>query len=538
MNRDREFIQTPAALGNQYSDDAALQAWLKAHLPGVVLRDIQPGLERLGERAAGEMLAMAADAEANPPKHVPFDAWGQRVDRIEVAQGWRDLHRVAVEEGIVATAYERNQGPWSRLHQFVRIYLYNPSSAICTCPMAMTDGAARVLELMGDPQLKQEWLPHLLSREPKNFWTSGQWMTERSGGSDVSDTATLALLDNGTYRLHGDKWFTSAITSELALTLARDEALDADGKLSMFGLELRDAQGRLNHICINRLKDKLGTRALPTAELTLNGTPAVRIGTPGHGVRHIATVLNITRAYNAMCAVSYMRRGLALAQDYARKREAFGKLLMEQPLHRETLAELHAEFTGALHLVLQLGVLLGRDETGAASGDEQALLRLLTPVAKLYTAKQAIACVSEVLECFGGQGYIEDTGLPSLLRDCQVLSIWEGTTNVLSLDVLRVIEKADALEALEADVRRQLEVLQRPELAVLRVSIQRALKEVMAWSQTAARSGGEALEAGARRLAYSIARIYTAALLASAAQHGYVRTDVLQRWCRAPLSLL
>ena len=289
---------------------------------------------------------------------------------------------------------------------------------------------------------------------------------------------------------------------------------------------------------MNRLKDKLGTRALPTAELTLKGTPALRIGGAGHGVKHITTVLNITRLYNAVCAVSYMRRGLALAEDYARKRRAFGKLLAEHPLHRDTLADLHAEFAGALHLVMHLGVLLGREETDAASDDDRALLRLLTPIAKLYTAKQAIAVASEVLECFGGQGYIEDTGLPSLLRDCQVLSIWEGTTNVLSLDVLRVIEKADVLDALGADVRRRLAGLQRPELAVLRVTILRALKDIVAWPQSAEKSGRESLEAGARRFAFSVARIYTAALLASAAQNGHITNAILQRWCRAPMSIL
>jgi len=538
MNDGSEFFQEPAVLSNQYQDDVVLRAWLKAHVPGEVLREIQPGLEKLGGRAAGEMLALAADAESHPPRHIPYDPWGRRVDRIEVAEGWKALHQVAAEEGIVATAYERQQGPWSRLHQFVRLYLYNPSSAICSCPLAMSDGAARVLELHGDADLRKRWLPHLLSRDPKTFWTSGQWMTERSGGSDVSDTATLALLEEGRYRLHGTKWFTSATTSELALTLARDEALDADGKLSLFGLELRDAQGNLNNICVNRLKDKLGTRALPTAELTLTGTPAVRIGSPGHGVKHITTVLNITRAYNAVCAVSYMRRGLALAGDYARKRRAFGKPLAELPLHRETLADLHAEFAGALHLVMHLGVLLGREETGVASDDEKALLRLLTPVAKLYTAKQAIAFASEVLECFGGQGYIEDTGLPSLLRDCQVLSIWEGTTNVLSLDVLRVIENAEVLEVLAADVRRRLAGLQRPELMVLRVTILRALKDILSWPENAAKSSRDTLEIGARRFAFSIARIYTAALLASAAQNGHINNDILQRWCRAPLSIL
>ena len=538
MDSGLEFFQAPPVLGNQYRDDAVLRAWLKARLPAEVLRDIEPGLERLGERAAGEMLAMAADAEAHPPRHVPYDPWGRRVDRIETAWGWQALHRVAVEEGIVATAYERRHGPWSRLHQLVRLYLYNPSSALCSCPLAMTDGAARVIEVHGDPELKERLLPHLLSRDPGSFWTSGQWMTERSGGSDVSGTATLALLEHGRYRLYGTKWFTSATTCEVAVTLARDEAADADGKLSVFCLELRDSQGNLNNIFVHRLKDKLGTKALPTAELTLKGTPAVRIGEPGRGVKTIATVLNITRFYNAVAAASFMRRGIALADDYAHRRQAFGKLLIEHPLHRETLADMQAEFTGALHLVFHLGVLLGREETGVAGENDKALLRLLTPLAKLYTGKQAIAVASEALECFGGQGYIEDTGLPSLLRDCQVLSIWEGTTNVLSLDVLRVIEQAGGLELVTGDIMRRLEILLRPELAVLRVSIQRAMKDITAWLQMAQKSHGEILESGARRFAFSLARTYTAALLAEAAHSGYVSSDTLQRWCRQPLTLL
>lgn len=538
MQEFTEFFQDGPQLANQYRDDRALQAWLEAHLPAEVLREIAPGLDRLGERAAGEMLSMAADAEAHPPRHVPYDAWGRRVDRIDTTWGWQALRRVAAEEGIVATAYERRQAAWSRLHQFVRLYLYNPSSALASCPLAMTDGACRALELHGDTAQKQRYLPHLLSRDPQQFWTSGQWMTERTGGSDVSGTSTLALFDSDGYRLQGTKWFTSATDSQLALTLARDQAQDAKGQLSLFLLEVRDARGQLNNIFVHRLKDKLGTRALPTAELTLQGTPALRVGPPGHGVRNIGTVLNITRLYNAVCAVSFMRRGLALAEDYAGKRRAFGKLLADQPLHRETLAELNAEFIGALHLVLHLGVLLGREETAVASDSDKLLLRLLTPVAKLYTAKQSILIASEVLECFGGQGYIEDTGLPVLLRDCQVLSIWEGTTNVLSLDVLRVLEQPDVLAMFSDDIAQRLQRVQRPDLTAPRTSIERAVRDIRNWFQSSQEFAPADRETGARRFAFALARTYVAALLADAAQHGHVDSAVLQRWCRPPLASL
>ncbi|HEY4127878.1 MAG TPA: acyl-CoA dehydrogenase family protein [Gammaproteobacteria bacterium] len=522
------FFQDGPELGNQYRDDDVLRTWLAKRLPIEVLAAIEPGLETLGARAADEMLTLTAEAETERPQHVPYDPWGRRVDRIQVSDAWKSLHRIAAEEGIVATAYERKQGEWSRLHQFLRLHLYTPSSAIYSCPLAMTDGAARVIELFGDAALKQDILPHFLSRDPEQFWTSGQWMTERGGGSDVSGTSTEAKLERGAWRLYGTKWFTSATTSEIAVTLAKDP--EAQGKLSLYLLELRDRQGKLNDIFVHRLKDKLGTWALPTAELSLQGTPAVRIGEPGKGVRQIATVLNVTRLYNAVSAVSYMRRGIALAVDYARKRRAFGKLIIDQPLHQETLAELEFEYLGALHLVLHLGLLLGKSETGKASASDQLLLRLLTPIAKLYTAKQSVAVSSEVLECFGGAGYVEDTGLPRLLRDCQVLSIWEGTTNVLSLDVLRVLEDPEAFKAYAADVEALIHNTTGSSLEPCSQQISEALKSMGAWLQTSS-SDRQALERCARRLAYHLARIYICSLLTEASAEGWVPPEALHYWC-------
>src|SRR5262249_33858042 len=221
------------------------------------------------------------------------------------------------------------------------------------------------------------------------------------------------------YELYGTKWFTSATTSQMALTLARIEGAPANQGLSLFYLELRDEAGRMQNIRVHRLKDKLGTRALPTAELTLDGTPARLVGGEGHGVRKMAALLNITRTYNACCAVASMRRGIALARDYARRRRAFGKVLADHPLHTETLAALEVEYEAAFHLAFRAAELMGKEETGAATTQERAVLRMLTPIIKLYTARQAIASASEVLEAFGGAGYIEDTGLPRLLRDAQ-----------------------------------------------------------------------------------------------------------------------
>jgi len=508
-----DFFQDPARLENTYRSDPALRALLRRLLPEEARRDVEPGLERLGERAACELRLLGDEAEAAPPRHVPFDAWGRRVDRVETSSAWRRLRSIAAEEGVVATAYERRHGADSRLHQMALLYLFHPPSALASCPLAMTDGAARLLELYGAEDLQRRLLPHLLSRQPESFWTSGQWMTEREGGSDVARSSTVARPDGPRYRLSGAKWFTSAVDAEMALALARIEG-DPPGNrgLSVFAVETRNAAGELDGIRIERLKDKLGTRALPTAELRLDGVPARLVGRRGEGVRTIAAMLQITRLYNSCCAAAFLRWGLLLAGDYARRRVAFGRPLAELPLHRETLADLEAECQLANQLVFRAAALAGREECGVATAEEHAVLRLLVPVVKLLTGKQAIAGASEILECFGGAGYIEDTGLPRLVRDSQVLPIWEGTTNVLSLDARRAIEKEKALAPFVADLERRLAAGAAIDRAPAEAA-RRDVERLLAWRRELETAGPEVLEAGARRFAMALGRLYGVALL-------------------------
>jgi putative acyl-CoA dehydrogenase len=543
----REFYQEPPTLGNQYDEDTVLRAHLRRRLPADMFAEIEPGLRRLGDRVATDILALGEAAEALPPRHVAYDGWGRRIDRIETCEAWRRLDRVAAEEGLVAIGYERAHGSLSRVDQFARLYLYSPSSAIHSCPLAMTDGAARFLELYGDDRTRPV-LERLTSRDPDQFWTSGQWMTERTGGSDVSGTSTVAqpadAADDEAYRLYGDKWFTSATTSQIAVTLARIEGAPAGSRgLSVFLLELRGADGALRNIRVNRLKDKLGTRALPTAELTLEGTPARLVGGAGDGVRKISALFNVTRVYNAVAAAGGMRRAVALARDYADRRTAFGKLLREHPLHAATLAELELECRAAFHLTFRVVELLGRQECGEASPAEAELLRLLTPVAKLYTAKQAVAVASEAIEAFGGQGYVEDTGLPRLLRDAQVLPIWEGTTNVLSLDVLRAIDKTGALDHFLADVRARVGDVGIADLAPAVERVRQAADCIETYADRAA-ADTDRRQAGARAFAYAIARTCAASLLvehASACPAADDRAKAMAaatRWCRRDLAPL
>jgi hypothetical protein len=287
-------------------------------------------------------------------------------------------------------------------------------------------------------------------------------------------------------------------------------------------VELRDEDGQLQNIRVHRLKDKLGTRKLPTAELTLDGTPATPVAGLEYGVRHIAPMLNITRTWNAVSAIALMRRGLALARDYAQKREAFGDPLAEKPLHVDTLAGMQATYEGAFHLTFRVTELIGRVEAGGLNEEQQALvellLRALTSVTKLTTAKQAIAVTSEVLEAFGGAGYVEDTGLPMLLRDAQVLSIWEGTTNVLALDLLRSLREAGGLTVVRAEVQRCAAAVRAPSLSGPMDTAQAWIKQAETWLNRATQNGQDALEAGARRFALTVGRALELALLTRHAQ--------------------
>lgn len=542
--KNREFFQDGPQLANQYDDDPVLRDYLARVLPSEIFpRSIESELRRLGERTIHEILSLGNAAETSPPRHIPFDPWGKRIDTIEMSQAWNELGQIAVEEGLVRKAHEQRYGGFSRIEQFARVYLFSASSALYTCPLAMSDGAARVLTLYGSEAQKQRVLPKLLSSNPMEFWTSGQWMTEREGGSDVGKTATVARAGkDGIYRLYGTKWFASSVTSPMAMTLARIKCAPSGNRgLSLFLLELRDAKGNLNHIVINRLKDKLGTKALPTAELSMNGTRATLVGSEGSGVKNIASMLNITRVWNTCEAVSLMRRGIALARDYAFRREAFGAMLAEKPAHCETLATIETEFRGAFALGFRVIELLGRDEAGIATEDESALLRLLTPIAKLYTAKQAVSVTSEVVECFGGAGYIEDTGLPRLLRNAHVLSTWEGTTNVLALDALRVMQKTNALTAFVNDMTRRLGNICAVELHDFVTIIREAFRQLLLHAEMIRSPACAWGEGEARRVAFGIARVVIASLLLAEADwaiangRGRCALIAAKRWCETPL---
>ncbi|HEX2056824.1 MAG TPA: acyl-CoA dehydrogenase family protein [Actinomycetota bacterium] len=531
------FLQRPPRLPDAWRSDATLREALLWRLGEDVYAGAEPELAAMGALAVTpETLAVAARAEQEPPVHVPYSAWGERVDEIRVSDAYVALGAVGVRAGVTALPYEDGPyGPAARLVWGALIALWGPSSALYSCPVAMTDAAARTLLVHGGPS-DVPVVEHLVSRDPEYAWTSGQWMTETTGGSDVGRTETVARRDaDGAWRLYGTKWFTSATTSEIALTLARPEgAPEGSRGLALFRVHRRGDDGRPNGIVVRRLKDKLGTRALPTAELELDGALAWPVGEPidgspgrsakgdGGGLRRIATMLNLTRIHNALNAAGALGRGLAWARAFGEVREVAGRPLSSLPAHRATLADLAVDHAAALALVLKCCELTGRAEHGVATPDEERMLRGLTPVTKLATARWAVAGTAEAMECLGGVGYCEDSGLPALVRNTHVMPIWEGTTNVLALDLRRAIERSDALGALVADVEHGVGPLTGdPVVGETAAAVLDAAQQVAAEAETAG-------EDGAREVALSLARTVACAELckqgAWAAARGSTRT--------------
>ena len=513
-----DFRQAPPTLGNQYDSDSLLREYLERALPPELLKRFEGEYSELGALSGGELFQLSLADLGNEPVHTVWDAWGNRIDHVEVTEVWKRAQVLCAEHGLVAAGYDSELGPYGRVHQHVLNYLAQASLDTYNCPLAMTDGAVRTLLDSGNQALIDHALPRLLSRDPATMWTSGQWMTEQIGGSDVGQSETVARRDGDSWRLYGTKWFTSATTADMALTLARPEGSPPGGRgLAMFYLELRDEHGQLQNLRINRLKDKFGTRKLPTAELTLDGVEAIPVAGLENGVRNITPMLNITRTWNAVGAILGMRRAIALTRDYANKREAFGALLIDKPLHVDTMAEMMAETQGAFLLAFRVVELLGRIEAGEASTAERLVSRLLTPIGKLTTAKQGVTVASEALESFGGAGYVNDTGLPKLLADAQVLPIWEGTTNVLSLDTLRALKDEGVWEAFADEIASRLRAATDPRLQTPAKRTESAVQHAGQWLQ-ATLEERPVLEAGARRFAMTLGRATELALLVDHAQ--------------------
>ncbi|MFJ7153913.1 acyl-CoA dehydrogenase family protein [Streptomyces sp. NPDC101118] len=442
--------QVPPHHGYDAAADPALVEALHREGAGWAAGEVHELGVLAGSQEAAEWGRLANE---NTPVLRTHDRYGHRVDEVEFHPYWHELMDVAVGHGLHAAPWQE-AGPGAHVARAAKFYVWGQAEAGHSCPVSMTYAAVPALRTT--PELAS-WLEPLLAsrtydfglRDPrtKRGLIAGMSMTEKQGGSDVrANTTTAVPAGDGTYRLTGHKWFTSAPMSDVFLTLAQ-----APGGLSCFLLPRVLPDGTLNALRLQRLKDKLGNKSNASAEIEYEQAYGLLVGEEGRGVATIIEMVNMTRLDCALGGASGMRLGLVRAVHHATHRRAFGRALVDQPLMRNVLADLALESEAATTVALRLA---GATDRAVAGDEGEALFRRLgLAVTKYWICKRAPMHAAEALECFGGNGYIEDSGMPRLYREAPLSSIWEGSGNVAALDTLRAMGRSpESVEAFFGEV--------------------------------------------------------------------------------------
>ncbi|MFI1922204.1 acyl-CoA dehydrogenase family protein [Streptomyces sp. NPDC020377] len=435
--------QPPPLTGyDVYGADQALVAAVERHLDPELLDEAHGELSALGRAAGSEQLhEWAVQANEYPPKLCTHDRYGHRIDEVDFHPAW---HRL-LGKGVGAHLTDAWVRPGGHVRRAAGFLVWTQVEAGNGCPLSMTHAA--VPALRADPELAAEWEPRLTStiydRElrPARLKAGalfGMGMTEKQGGSDVRANATVAtpLAEDGTYELTGHKWFCSAPMSDGFLVLAQAAPFRGEGGLTCFLVPRVLEDGTRNVFRLQRLKDKLGNRSNASAEVEFDGTWARRVGEEGRGVRTIIDMVAATRLDCVLGSAGLMRQAVAQAIHHCTHREVFGGKLVDKPLMRNVLADLALESEAATVLALRLAA--AYDDGGE---QERALLRIAVPAAKYWVTKRCAPVAVEASECLGGNGYVEESGMPRLVRESPLNSVWEGAGNIQALDVLRALQR-------------------------------------------------------------------------------------------------
>ena len=444
--------QPPPLVGHDvFADDAALVEAVRRHAGASAAGTIEPRLHEIG-RYAGSARAQqwAREADAHPPALRTHDRCGHRLDDVEFHPSWHQLMAASVGYGLHATPWA-DTGPAGHVSRAAGFLVMSQLEAAHGCPISMTYAA--VPALRADPAVAAVWEPRLTASayDPgprpaaaKSGALAGMAMTEKQGGSDVRANTTRADdTGDGWYALTGHKWFCSAPTNDVFLVLAQ-----ATGGLTCFVVPRVLDDGTRNAIRLQRLKDKLGNRANASAEIELEAALGRRLGDEGRGVATIIEMVAATRLDCVLGSAALMRRAVAEASWHAAHRSAFGSVLAQAPLMQNVLADLAVESEAATALALRLAA-----ATDADGAQQRAFRRIMLPLAKFWVCKRTSGVVAEALECLGGNGYVEESGLPRLYREAPLNSIWEGAGNIQALDLVRVLQREpDAVSAWRVEV--------------------------------------------------------------------------------------
>jgi acyl-CoA dehydrogenase len=447
---------------NLYRADPTLARLISLYLPHDLATHLHPHLDRLGALAGGRLDRLAGTADKNPPVLHHRTRAGADCQSIEKHPAFVEMERLAFGEyGIAALSHRPGVLGWpAKLPPIVKylfVFLFSQAEFGLMCPVSMTDSLTRTLTKFGNPALVARYLPVLTSQDLDTLAQGAMFMTEQGAGSDVGATAVRAdPHPDGTWRLTGDKWFCSNPDAALAMVLARPVGAPAGTRgLGLFLLPRVLPDGTPNAFRIVRLKDKLGTRSMASGEIRLGGATAYPVGDLTAGFRQMADMINNSRLSNGVRAAGLMRRAVTEALYVAQRRTAFGRRLVELPLMRRQLAKLLVRAEQARTMMFQTAVALHRADAGENTADP--LLRILTPLIKFRACRDARVVTGDAMEVRGGVGYVEEWPDARLLRDAHLGSIWEGTSNIVALDVLRAARREGSLDALNRHLHGLLE---------------------------------------------------------------------------------
>jgi alkylation response protein AidB-like acyl-CoA dehydrogenase len=511
-----------------YHSDRSLRALLGLYLPPPEFAHMEPHFARLGRLVGGRLDDLAREADKTPPRLEPRDRQGDDRQTIVKAPAYTAMERIAFGDFALAALSHRPALGWTKslssASKYALTYLFAQAEFGLLCPVNMTDSLTRTMRRFADAALLDRYLPGLLAEDFDGQLQGAMFMTERFAGSDVGATETRAVRRSGEvgdhWLLYGDKWFCSNADADLALVLARPEGAPAGtAGLGLFLMPRTLPSGGPNRYRIVRLKDKLGTRAMPSGEIALEGAAAWLVGDVGQGFKQMTEMVNQSRLSNGVRSAGMMRRGVHEALTVALGRRAFGKRLIDLPLVRRQLIKMILPAEAALSVALFTAQRLDRADAGDA--EAQVLRRILTPLVKLRACRDARKVAGDAMEMRGGNGYIEEWIEPRLLRETHLGSIWEGTSNIIALDVVRAAAKADAHRVLARHLKTTIAtVLEDVE------PLGERLEAALSLIDRASRSDGDAR--AARQAATGLYHATAAALFAyEAAQLGDpVRLDL------------
>lgn len=502
---------SPRFSTNFFESDLILQDYIHRFIPEHARKFLMSKWDSLGERAACEMDELSLQADQYGPELIKRDRWGEDINEIRFHPAYWKLMDMAAESEMIRVNWDpecrhRFKG-YTQSLSFISGYLYSLSEMGQYCPLCMTDGAALLISRYADEETKKRLMPGFAKKNGRELLTGAMYITEKSGGSDVGANLLEARHESGKwYRLYGEKWFCSNANAGVAMVLARTDP-DQSGTrgLSLFLLEPNLPDGTPNPVDVVRLKEKMGVRSMASAECRFNGTRALLIGEEFNGMKMMLEMINLSRLYNSVAGIAGTRRALIEAYQFAINRRTFGKDLIDHALVREKLHEL-----GALHLgnfLLVWRTIRAIEAAWAGDENEAQRVRMLIPMAKWWSAEKAVYIAREAMELIGGTGYIEDQVMPKLFRDVNVLPIWEGSGNIIVLDMLRAMEKSEGLKFLGDEIDGLITGRNGDEL------LQKEAKEVFDRLNKLGKLTQDQREATAKPLFLRLIHLYQAALI-------------------------